>query len=64
MLATVYVCLTCPNAGGGLYVLYAIKPNSIKCAEVAYAEMPAFKLFTYGKTQYDSEAVSAYIRGK
>ncbi|SFG65626.1 hypothetical protein [Pedobacter insulae] len=28
------VCITCPNAGGGLYVMYMIKPTSFRCATI------------------------------
>jgi len=58
-------CITCPNAGGGLYVMYLIKPNSPKCtileAFEAQFNLAAFK-FTDG--ELESEAVAAHIKNK
>ncbi|HRO83696.1 MAG TPA: hypothetical protein PK110_02625 [Niabella sp.] len=57
----VLVCLTCPNAGGGLYVLYVIKPTSIKCKE-ALAAWESIKEFNIRKANYDSPEVADFIR--
>lgn len=56
----VMVCLTCPRAGIGLYVLYVIKPNNIKCLKVAIAEMQ-YTLFDFPGDDSDSNAVAAFI---
>jgi hypothetical protein len=61
----VMICLTCPNAGGGLYVMYVIRPNSPKCA-IATSLEAQFSLaaFDFGDDQLEGEAVAAYIRNK
>lgn len=61
----VMVCLTCPNAGGGLYVMYIIKPNNFKC-NMAEAFEAQFSLaaFNFGNNDLESEAVAAHIKSK
>lgn len=60
---TVLVCVTCPNAGGGLYVMYAIKPNSPKCTIYEQLEMQ-FNLaaFNFGDNELESEAVASFVK--
>ncbi|WP_199141030.1 hypothetical protein [Pedobacter sp. ASV12] len=60
---TVMVCVTCPNAGGGLYVMYIIKPTSPRCA-IALPFEQQFKLaaFNFGNDQLESEAVASFIK--
>ncbi len=60
----VIVCLTCPNANGGLFVLYVIKPNSIRCTTlVADAAIRfGFSKFDFGVGDYEGTGVSSYIR--
>ncbi|TZF84703.1 hypothetical protein FW774_06890 [Pedobacter sp. BS3] len=56
------VCITCPNAGGGLYVLYIIKPTSPRCnISEATAVLYNFSKFNFTANQYESESVSSYI---
>lgn len=59
----VMVCVTCPNAGGGLYVMYIIKPTSPRCA-IALPFEQQFKLaaFNFGSNELESEAVASFIR--
>ncbi len=59
-------CITCPNSGGGLYVMYSIKPNSKNCMiyEQAAAVMYNFTPFNIPSNQYDTEAVSLLINPK
>lgn len=61
----VMVCVTCPNAGGGLFVMYIIKPTSPRCA-IALPFEEQFKLaaFNFGNNQWESEAVAAFIKNK
>jgi len=60
---TFMICLTCPNANGGLYVTYVIKPNSPRCT-IATSFEAQFNLaaFDFGDDQLDSEAVAAHIK--
>lgn len=61
----VSICLTCPEAGGGLYVLYVIEPNSINCItdeELDFSLAYALKPFPYDPGDYESEEVSMYIK--
>lgn len=60
---TVYACVTCPNVGYGLFVMYAIKPNPIKCATVLAASA-YYSKFDFKPGDYNSESVSAYITKK
>lgn len=55
----VYICLTCPNSGGGLFVLYVIKPNSPKCniLEAQYN----FSKFNFSDRDYDSDEVKKLL---
>lgn len=57
----VIVCLTCPNAGAGLYVLYVIKPNSPKCMVMDSFEAQ-FSLVAFNYNELDSEAVGNLIK--
>ncbi len=57
---SVMVCLTCPEAGAGLYVLYEIKPTSPKCIKVVMASTSLMK-FDFGKGQYESGEVNKFI---
>lgn len=58
-------CITCPNAGGGLYVMYAIKPNGKNCMIYEQAAvMYNFTPFNFTINQYDTEAVSSVINPK
>lgn len=52
-------CITCPQSNFGLFVLYVIKPTSIKCVESASAVMTRFN---FDRTQYDTREVSDYIK--
>ncbi len=62
---TVLVCVTCPNAGGGLYVMYAIKPNSPKCVVYEQFEMQySLATFNFSDKELESEAVANYVRRK
>jgi hypothetical protein len=56
----VYACVTCPNAGGGLYVMYVIKPTSFKCATLEEASTHYVK-FNFTSNDYNGEAVAAHI---
>lgn len=59
------VCLTCPNAGVGLFVMYQIKPTARKCFPlVAASWAEKQKLFDFDENQYDSDQVAHYIQGK
>lgn len=59
----VVVCLTCPNAGVGLYVLYVIKPTSIKCTVMdSFEAQFSLVAFNYNNNQLDSEAVANHIK--
>lgn len=61
----VMICITCPKSGGGLYVLYVIKPTSPKCnISEAVSVMYDFNKFGFNVKDYESESVSAYIHGK
>jgi hypothetical protein len=62
---TIMICLTCPNAGGNLYVTYIIKPNSPRCT-IATAFEAQFNLaaFDFGNDELESEAVAAHIKNK
>jgi hypothetical protein len=56
------VCITCPNAGGGLYVMYVIKPTSPKCnISEATAVLYNFSKFNFTVGDYESDAVASYI---
>jgi hypothetical protein len=60
----VIVCLTCPNSGGGLYVLYVIKPTARKCLEVAdisLTERYKFAKFGFEVADYESAKVRDFI---
>lgn len=59
----VMVCLTCPNAGGGLYIMYVIKPTNPKCF-IATAFETQFNLavFDFGDGDLEGEAVAAHIK--
>lgn len=60
---TVLVCVTCPNAGGGLYVMYAFKPNSPKCAVYEQFEMQySLAAFNFGDNELESEAVASFVK--
>jgi hypothetical protein len=63
--SNVLICLTCPNAGGGLYIMYIIRPNSPKCTIATTFEVQ-FNLaaFDFGNDQLESEAVAAHIKNK
>lgn len=56
-------CITCPNSGGGLYVMYVIKPNSPKC-NVANPFPYELAKFNFTVSDYDSEAVALAINPK
>ncbi|WP_293302178.1 hypothetical protein [Pedobacter sp. UBA4863] len=61
----VVVCLTCPNAGVGLFVLYVIKPNSPKCLVLdAFEAQFSLSAFNFNNNQLDSEAVANIIKEK
>ncbi|TKC10450.1 hypothetical protein FA048_09705 [Pedobacter polaris] len=63
--SNVTVCLTCPNAGGGLYVMYVIKPTSPKCNLLeAFEAQFSLAAFDFGNDQLESEAVAAHIKAK
>lgn len=59
---TVLRCLTCPNAGGGLFVMYAIEPNSIGCTVLEFEMQHALVKFNFNDNELDSEAVASVIR--
>lgn len=58
----VMVCLTCPKAGGGLFVMYDIAPTSPKCL-TATAQL-AFEKFDFSENDYDTDAVAQYITSR
>ncbi|MCJ0741677.1 hypothetical protein [Pedobacter montanisoli] len=63
--STVLVCVTCPNTGGGLYVLYVIKPTSPKCTIYEAFEMQFnISAFNFTNNQLESEAVASFIKGR
>ena len=55
-------CITCPNAGGGLFVMYAIEPNSVKCNVLEFETMYNLVNFNYGETELEGEAVANLIK--
>ncbi|WP_017258289.1 hypothetical protein [Pedobacter arcticus] len=58
-------CITCPNSGGGLYVMYAIQPKGKNCLIYEQASiMYNFTPFNFTVNQYDTEAVSSVINPK
>ncbi|MBL1408442.1 hypothetical protein [Sphingobacterium faecale] len=59
----VMICLTCPEAGEGLFVLYEIKPTAPKCLEAVLADV-VFSPFNFGKGQYESGEVGKFIDSK
>jgi hypothetical protein len=59
----VYVCITCPNTGLGLFVLYAISPNSVRCATVAEFTISLSK-FNFNNDELESESVANFIKSK
>ncbi len=59
---TVLRCLTCPNAGGGLYVMYAIEPNSINCTVLEFEMQHALVKFNFNDNELEGEAVASVIR--
>lgn len=61
----VMVCLTCPNAGGGLYVMYVIRPTSPKCNMLeAFEAQFTLAAFNFGNGQLEGEAVAAHIKSR
>ncbi|TCC91653.1 hypothetical protein EZ428_07790 [Pedobacter frigiditerrae] len=61
----VMVCLTCPNAGGGLYVMYVIRPTSPKCNVLeAFEAQFSLAAFNFGNGELESEAVATHIKRK
>lgn len=59
------VCVTCPNAGGGLYVMYAIQPNSANCVVLEQFEAQfSLAAFNFGDNELESEAVASFVKGK
>ncbi|WP_410221870.1 hypothetical protein [Pedobacter sp.] len=63
--STVLVCVTCPKAGVGLYVLYAIKPTSPKCTIYEAFEMQFnISAFNFTDNQLESESVASFIKGR
>lgn len=57
-------CLTCPQAGVGLFVMYAIQPNPRRCSEaVAHTIEERYHLnsFNFEEEDYDSEALIEFI---
>lgn len=56
------VCLTCPNAGGGLFVLYEIKPTAAKC--LALDAQFELAMFDFSENDFDTEAVGNFIVSK
>lgn len=57
-------CLTCPEAGVGLFVLYVIEPTSIDCniLEVEYLlEALNFRPFPYDPIDYESDEMIRFI---
>jgi len=61
---TVIRCITCPNAGGGLFVMYAIAPNSIKCAVLDFESAYSLAKFNFNDNELEGEAVASVIRGR
>lgn len=61
---TVIRCITCPNAGGGLFVMYAIEPNSINCAAIDFETAYALAKFNFNDSELEGEAVASVIRGR
>lgn len=61
----VLVCLTCPNAGVGLYVMYVIKPTNPACfmAEISFEYYKA-RAFNFTKDNYESAEVNKFINSK
>lgn len=53
-------CITCPEAGIGLFVTFIVKPTSIKCVE-AKLELAMVK-FDFGENVYDTPEVYEYIQ--
>lgn len=61
----VMVCLTCPNAGGGLYVMYVIRSTSPKCNILeAFEAQFSLAAFNFGNGSLESEAVAAHIKAR
>ncbi|MNK09094.1 hypothetical protein D3C87_270440 [compost metagenome] len=59
---TVLRCITCPNAGGGLFVMYAIAPNSINCTVLELEMQHNFVKFNFNDNELNGEAVASVIR--
>lgn len=59
---TVIRCITCPNSGGGLFVMYAIEPNSPKCNVLEFETMYNLVNFNYRETELEGEAVANLIK--
>lgn len=61
----VYVCITCPNTGLGLFVFYSISPNSVKCATATDAAVNfSLSKFNFNDSELESESVSNHIKSK
>lgn len=58
---TLHPCVTCPESGGGLFVMFIVKPTSIKCIEAATMHYELAK-FKYGEEEYDSPEVYEFIQ--
>ncbi|WP_113638855.1 hypothetical protein [Nubsella zeaxanthinifaciens] len=60
---TILVCVTCPNSGGGLYIMYAFKPTSPKCMVYEQFEMQySLAAFNFGDNELESEAIANFIK--
>ena len=53
-------CITCPESGIGLFVMFEIKPTSIKCKEIKVEH--AFVKFDFKENVYDTQEVYQYIQ--
>ena len=54
-------CITCPESGGGLFVMFEVKPTSIKCVKMVEA-LHQMVAFDFGQNVYDTPEVYEYIQ--
>ena len=55
-------CLTCPNVGLGLFAMYPVNPNSIKCTVLPFESL--LVSFKYSDDELDGDAVAMHINPK
>ena len=54
-------CITCPESGGGLFVMFEVKPTSIKCVKMEEA-LHQMVQFDFGQNVYDTPEVYEFIQ--